>query len=367
MKSFFYFFIFFSWGLILAQEFPKNISEKIHQLHQEYFKNADSPGIAVLVLHHHQIIYQKGKGFAHLEKKVQVSPKTLFYIASVSKMFTSMAIMILEEQGKLKFSDSLATFFPEFPTYAKKITIQHLLQHTSGLPDYIERYEEKPRSHKNIPIEVYCLQLLAQEKELLFSPGTQYEYSNSGYFLLALIVEKVSGQKFPDFIRESVMAPLEMKSSYVVSEKKYESPLLAVPYEKENKKFKALLFGKSPLDLIYGDGGVITNLEDMAKWHQAWTSETLVSNKTLKKALKPTTLKTGKISPYGFGIDLDTEEFDTLVIGHDGSWSGWNACFYHCPENKITTVILSNQDPFEASELATSILGLFFSDDDEDK
>ncbi len=174
----------------------------------------DSPGCALAVIHEGEIVYKNGYGMANLEHGVPITPTTVFYSGSVSKQFVALSIALLAEQGKLSFDDDLRSYLPEIPEYDRTITIRHLIHHTSGLRDYLQLSFLAGRSYLDSMAEEEVLALIARQDALNFSPGDQYLYSNSGYFLLAQIVERASGQTLREFARDHLLGPLGMHDSH---------------------------------------------------------------------------------------------------------------------------------------------------------
>jgi CubicO group peptidase (beta-lactamase class C family) len=214
-----------------------------------------------------------------------------------------MAIMILADQGKVQFDDTLSKFCPEFPDYARTITIRHLLNHTSGLPDYEELLVGKEdanffRSSKSPPAAheftaVETLQILSSQKALRFSPGEKFEYSNSGYVVLGQIIERVSGKRYAEFLQESIFDPLEMRDTLAVDERKQKVPRLALGYEKQKGKWRDITY--SSLNLIYGEDNVVSTIDDLYKWDQALYTERMVRGATLEMAFTPGRTNDGKL------------------------------------------------------------------------
>lgn len=325
---------------------------------------ARSPGVVVLVASGGRVVFEKGYGLSNIAAARPASPGTQFYIASNSKAFTAMAIMMLAERGKLSYEDPLTRFFPEFPRYAKRITVRHLLHHTSGIRDYAEFFDDSTaRPGQTSPL---LLRALAQQSSPVFAPGQKYEYSNSGYFLLAMIADKVAGKPLPEFIDENIFAPLAMKHSFVTAERKLSWPDLATPYVLEKGKYRDARFGDNPIDLTYGDGGVVSTVGDLLKWDQALYTDRLVKSSTLEEAFVSGQLTDEEETGYGFGWEID-EYLGHSRIQHDGSWTGWNSVLARYPDDRLTIIVLSSFEPFDPSGLADEIASLYLEDEsDED-
>lgn len=319
------------------------------------FDQSDAPGLAAMLILDGQVEYRKTIGLANLDTHTPITKETQFLLASVSKQFTAMAIMILAEREKLEIDDTLAKYCPEFPRWAETITIRHLLNHISGLPDYEALLAGNVvfSSSKGPPaVREYsakdALTILSRQPALRFPAGAKFEYSNSGYVVLAQIVERASGQRFAEFLRENIFRPLTMNDTLVVDERKQKPPRLALGYGKKNGEWADITY--SPLNSIYGEDNVVTTIEDMYKWDQALYTDRLVSRAMLDRAFTPGHPTTG-ISSYGFGwqirsIDgVPTEE-------HGGGWSGYRTYILRVPKRHVTAVVLTNSSNNEAGSLA---------------
>ncbi|MFY9224717.1 MAG: serine hydrolase domain-containing protein [Blastocatellia bacterium] len=339
------------------------ITLKIDKLLAKTVKE-NEPGLAILVAKDSRVIYRKGYGLANLENETLIKGDTIFYTASVSKQFTAMAIMMLAEAGKLSYDDPLTKFFPKFPDYAKRITVKHLLYHTSGLPDYIEVFKDKENITDSVAVTKKAIEILAKQKEPDFEAGTKHEYSNSGYLVLAGIVEQASGQSFPEFVKEKIFQPLEMKESFVVTTSRDLPEKLSRGYKLKNSNYKDVEFGKNSLDLCYGDGGILTNIQDMYKWDQALYTDKLVKVDTLKLAFSPGTLDNGEKIDYsdGWGYGFGWAIGDIVgqeLITHSGSWYGWATVIARVPSKNLSVVIFANTDEIDVSDSSLKIAKMF--------
>lgn len=343
-------------------ETPK--SAQVDALLAPWAKN-DSPGAAVMVIQNGKVAHQACYGIANLEAKVPIAPDTAFDLASVSKQFNSMAIMILAERGKLKFDDPLSKFFPQFPPYARKITVRHLLNHTSGLPDYMELFVKTGKIDKDgkpvgfEPTSRDVLELLAQQKELLFEPGTKWEYSNSGYVVLAQIVEKASGKRYPQFLKANIFRPLGMKETRVSDESRPPIKNRATSYAREGNGYKNADY--HPLNWIYGDGNVNTTLRDMYKWDQGLYTEKLVKVSTLQEAWTSGKLNNGSETGYGFGWAVGNY-LGLRNTSHSGGWAGFRTHISRFPEQRFTVIVLSNLAGFNPRRISNKIAKIYLGD-----
>lgn len=348
-------------------------SAKIDALFQRWTKDK-MPGAAVGVIHNGKILHSKGYGLSNIQTKTPITPETVFDLGSVSKQFTSLAVMLLEQRGNLSYDDPLSKFFPEFPPYAKKITIRHLMQHTSGLPDYeaallregkIDR--EYPRATKRSgwdyePSSMDVLQILIKQPMLRFPPGDEWEYSNSGYMVLAQVVAKAADQRFADFMRENILKPLGMDHTLVVDDARPEVKNKAASYILQKGRFQNLDY--TPVNWIYGDGSVNSTLEDMLKWVQALDEGKLLEDYTWKAAFSSGKLNSGATTGYGFGWYL-ARTLGLEKVSHTGSWAGFRNCMVLYPAEHLGIVILSNTAEInytERSDLTFRIARVYLSD-----
>jgi CubicO group peptidase (beta-lactamase class C family) len=318
-----------------------------------------SPGAAVLVIKDGKVVHEKGYGLANIKAKLPITTSSTFDLASVSKQFTAMAIMILAERGKLDYDDPLTKFFPEFPPYASRITVRHLLNHTAGLPNYVTVFWRRPAGISSEPTAREVVTMLAQLPAPLSVPGEKYEYSNSGYVVLGQIVAQVSGVTFPEFMRANVFAPLGMSATIVTDPIRAPALNRAVGYRRGPRGFSAA--GYSPLNRIYGDRSVYSSLDDMYRWDQALYTDRLVRKRTLAEAFRPATLNNGTLSGYGFGWQLLT--MDGLpVLAHNGAWAGFRTYIMRFPSEHFSVIVLSNASNFNATAVANRIAQLYLAD-----
>ncbi len=319
------------------------------------FARPESPGAAVMVIKNGKPIFSKAYGLANLEKQTSCTTNTNFRLASVTKQFTAMAILILAERGKLSLDDKMAKFFPEFPDYGKEITIRHLLTHTSGLLDY----EEVMPANVTIPLsDRDVLYILCQQNKLEFPAGKKFHYSNTGYSFLALMVEAASGQKFAVFLSQNIFQPLGMKNSVA-----YEPGISVVPnrafgYVKVKDGFQ--FSDQSLTSAVLGDGGVYASVTDLYQWDQALYTEKLVSRKMLEHAFTVQSSSSDFAgSGYGFGWYLGQYR-GTKHIWHSGSTCGFSTKIERFPEKKLSVILLTNRRDANIKEIPQKIADLYW-------
>ncbi len=328
--------------------------------------DANSPGLAVFIRKGAHTLFERGYGVRDLRTKAPIDAKTDFRLASFTKQFTAMAVMLLVHDGKLRYDDPITQIFPEFPSYGRAITIRHLLTHTSGLPDYEDLMDGGPWTADRQIRDDEVLTLLEQQQKTKFAPGTSWSYSNSGYVLLGLIVAKASGVSFGEFLQGRIFAPLGMQHTLVYVRGRNTVPNRAFGHTKGSSGFTEA--DQSSTSATQGDGGIYSNLEDLAKWDRALENYTLLGATEMPPALTPVRLADGSqprwpqtpgddnLDPgqpvnYGFGWFLD------LFAGrermwHWGSTRGFSTAIERFPSEKLTIVVLCNRTDLEARKLA---------------
>ena len=341
--------------------------------------NARSPGVAVLVRQGGRTVFEHGYGARELRSFAKIDPQTNFRLASCSKQFTAMSIMLLVHDGKLRYDDKLTDVFPDFPAYGKAITIRNLLNHTSGLPDYedLMAAAEKRKgaaiwmpTHQIQDAEV--LDLLKQETAGKFAPGTQWSYSNSGYVVLGLVVAKISGKPFAQFLRERIFASLGMRQTLAYEKGKGEISQRALGHSKDGKAWKET--DQSSTSATLGDGGIYSSLEDLAKWGEALGQRTLLSENEMRPALIPVKLPDGAQPKwpadsdrpagtpvaYGFGWFLDPYK-EHQRMWHYGDTMGFHSYIARFPADRLTIIVLTNRTDLDPESLALKAADLCLS------
>ncbi len=327
--------------------------------------NPKSPGVAVLVRKNGRTVFERGYGVRDLRAFVPIDGAANFRLASCTKQFTAMAAMLLAHGGKLRYETRLTELFPEFPAYGRAITVRHLLTHTSGLPDYEELMGPQWTATRQIRDEE-VLALLERQTRPKFTAGTSWAYSNSGYVLLGLIVARVSGRPFDEFLRERIFEPLGMNSTVAFVNGKNTVPNRTFGYSRKGEGFVET--DQSATSATLGDGGVYSNLADLAKWDAALERHTLLSAGEMAAALTavkladgsqphwPTTpgddnLNPGRPVSYGFGWFLDPYE-GRARMWHTGTTVGFHSAIERFTAEKLTVIVLCNRTDLDPNELA---------------
>jgi len=324
------------------------------------------PGAAVLVIRNGEPVFTRGYGVAELRSLKKIDSHTNFRLASVTKQFTAMSIMLLVHDGRLHYDDTLTGIFSDFPAYGKAITIRHLLNHTSGLLDYEDLM---PAADPNLPVEQVqisdagVLDLLKHQTHTKFAPGSKWDYSNSGYVILGLIVEKISGKPFPDFLRERIFAPLEMNATVAYVRGRNTIPDRAFGHSKKNGQWEQT--DQSPTSATLGDGGIYTSLDDMARWDRALRRHTLLSEQEMQAGVTPVkVLEGGPAEPdgrpaaYGFGWFLNPYRGHQRMW-HYGETIGFRTAIQRVPSDELTIVVLCNRADLNPTALALKVVDLF--------
>lgn len=337
--------IFFFSGIAFGQ---KSHHEQLDSLFTSLYNKGMFNG-NVLVADKGNIIFEKSYGLANEETKQKLNSQTVFELASVSKQFTAMCIVLLHKQGKLSYDDLVSEYIPELSFYGN-ISIRNLLNHTGGLPDYMELFEEKWDKTK-FAVNQDVVDILATHKpQAVFQPGSQFEYSNTGYALLGLIIEKVSGKTFGQFLEENIFRPLEMKSTFVYRSRFEPRKVVnyALGYVTDSLGNKVLLnsFGKEfytyYLDGIVGDGMVNSTGGDLLKWDRALYTDRLVGPEDKDLIFSPSKTTDGKENNYGFGWGISNSGKYGKVVSHSGGWAGYVTFIERHLDNDKTIILLQN-------------------------
>lgn len=321
----------------------------------EKYNLTNGPGASVVVYKNDKIVFSKGYGLANIETNEFITPQTNFRLASVTKQFTAMSILLLEKNKKLSLEDPLRKYFTSFPDYGKNIKIKHLLTHSSGLMDYEDLM---PATQQTQLHDTNCLQLMYSTNKLYFPAGTDYRYSNTGYAILALIVEKVSGKDFSTFLKENIFKPLNMKNTVAHVDGKDIITNRAFGHSFINGSWKQT--DQSLTSAVLGDGGIYTNVEDYCKWMSALWNYKLLTSEVQNRAWTKTKLDNGKIIDYGYGWHLETFN-DVEHPFHDGSSIGFRNSTLVFPTQKMMVMVLTNRNEPDSINEAKKIATIFYN------
>lgn len=309
------------------------------------------------VIHHGKIIFAKGYGSANLEYNIPIKPDTIFHVASVSKQFTAMAVVLLELDGKLSIDDDVHKYLPELPDYGNKITLRNLLQHTSGIRDQWQTLALAGWSLQDVITQDQALRLIFRQRELNFPPGTKYLYSNSGFTLLAEIVTRVSGMPFAKFCAERIFTPLHMNHTHFHQDLTQLVPGRAYSYTKEAARFAA-----APLNYaIVGATSLFTTASDLALWLDNFRIPKVGGPAAVARMQEEGVLSDGTKIKYGLGIALGPYR-GLKTISHGGADAGYRSDVLWFPEQELGVAVLSNLGNFNPDLLAKSVAEVYIGD-----
>jgi CubicO group peptidase (beta-lactamase class C family) len=340
-----------------------------------------SPGCALAVIENGRVVLARGYGFADLSRRLRITPRTVFDVASVSKQFTAASVLLLAERGRLALDDDVRKYVPELPRLrfgaeapagqaagaagaagamgagasagasgagGATITLRHLLHHTSGLPSYIDLLVRSGRRYEEVTGDGEALAVLAGVRQPLFRPGTAFRYSDTGYFLLSLVVRRVTGRSLRQFAAENLFGPLGMTDTWIVDDPAQRVPRRAIAYS------RAAGGGFQPEQANWeqtGDGGVNTTVLDLAKWDANFYTGTVGGKALVAAMTTPGTDASGRQLPYGGGLFLDRYH-GLRRVRHPGSWRGWCAELMRLPERRLSVITLCNVDDADPTALA---------------
>ena len=325
----------------LVVHYPKKattkVRSKLDSLLKRIHKRHDFHG-AVLVAKNKKIVYQNQIGTADFKKKTLLNKESVFQLASVSKQFTAAAIMLLQQRNQLKLTDTVNTYFPNFPY--KDVTIKTLLNHTGGLPKYFWIAEHKWQQ-KKAPSNNEMMELLTTSNvQRFFKPGRNFDYSNTGYFVLASIVEKISGISFGSFLKQNIFEPLQMTHSYVYSFENDSIRENQLDGYRLHRGWRHVKIRSTVNDAIVGDKNVYTTAEDLFKWTQGLNSGNLLTKESLALMFTKGETIYGRKVPYGFGFRIDTKEKNSIY--HYGKWNGFSTGLTTYLEDDLVVIVLEH-------------------------
>ncbi|MGH8026433.1 MAG: serine hydrolase domain-containing protein [Pseudoxanthomonas sp.] len=308
----------------------------------------DAPGASVLVLRDGVPLLRKAYGLADRELSIAATPATNYRLASVTKQFTAAAVMLLVEEGRIGLEDSVRRWLPSLPAYADAITVRHLLTHSSGLIDY---EDVMPADFTGQLHDADVLRLLETQQQTYFPPGAGYRYSNSGYALLALMVERASGQTFPDFLQLRIFRPLGMAHTLAFMEG---GPAIADrAYGYSGSADGWVRTDQSTTSAVLGDGGIYSSLDDLSRWDAALYDDRLLSDESRKLMFTPHVNTDQPDIRYGFGWRITGE-----TLWHSGESIGFRNVIVRYPQRRLTVIVLTNRDDPEPYAMAKAIAEL---------
>ena len=324
--------------------------EKVDEFIRSEMEKQRIPGLAIAVVRNGEITKVQGYGFANVEHNVPVKPETIFQSGSVGKQFTAMAAMILVEDGKLNLDDKISKYFEGTPEAWKEITVRHLLTHTAGTTDYPRDFDFR-KDYKEDELLKRAMAI-----PLAFQPGEKWSYSNLGYVMLGILIGKVSGKFYGDFLKERVFTPLGMTTARVINEADI-IPNRAAGYRLEKGELKNQNW-VSPVLNTTADGSLYFTVLDMAKWDAALYTEKLIKKASFDQMWSPVKLNSGKTHPYGFGWALG-EVNGHRLREHGGAWQGFTTFIARYIDDKLTVIVLTNRAGANPGKIAKGVAGLY--------
>lgn len=316
--------------------------------------SGEVPGASVLVVRDGRTIFAKSYGLAHVSDRTPATNRTNYRLASVTKQFTATAILQLAERGSLSIDDHVSKSLTSMPPATGAITIRHLLTHTSGLVDYEELI---PEAQTTQVFDRDVLTLLENEDRVLFPAGSEYRYSNSGYALLALIVERVSGKSFPEYLEEHVFRPLGMGGTVAFVDGTNRVADRAHGHTLRDGDFEVT--DQSVTSAVLGDGGVYSSIEDLARWEEGLASGEILSRESLEAAWSKATPTDESNVAYGFGWRI-SEIDGTRMLWHSGETRGFRNVMLRFPEKRLMVAVLTNRNDPPPYDLALKIARSYF-------
>ncbi|AVR44414.1 hypothetical protein C7S20_03595 [Christiangramia fulva] len=334
----------------------KGKAEKVDSIMADYDRN-DAPGCAVGVVQDGKLIFAKGYGMADLEHDAPITPETNFYLASVSKQFTAFAVALLADEGKLSLDDDIRKWIPELPDYGQTITIKNLLHHTSGLRDFLALLSIAGRPNDGRLTTNETLNIISRQQELNFQPGTEYLYSNTGYFLLGVLVERVSGQSLKEFAEKHIFGPLGMKRTTYRDNHNMLIEDRAMAYEKDSTSGFGYQLNMPGFDVV-GSGGVYSNIEDLARWADNLESHKVGGEKVANMMLTRGILKNGDTLDYALGLGIGDYR-GLRTVGHGGAYEGYRTYLRRFPDYNFTVITLCNRRDGNAGKRALQVADIY--------
>lgn len=350
-------FFFFSLLQVSAQQAEQ--LRKVDQLLSAW--NNATPGVAVAIQQDNKIIYNKAVGLADLEHNVPNTTETIFESGSVAKQFTAMSLLLLAADGKVSLTDDIRKYVPEIPKYAVPVTLQHLLNHTSGLKDWgsVGSLTGWPRTTRAYTQDLALL-IMSRQKSTNYTPGTEYSYSNANYSLMVTIIERVSGQSLAEFTEARLFKPLGMTHTQWRDNFREIVPNRAIAYRKNQEAYEQLM----PFENIHGHGGLLTTTGDLLKWNALLETHAIGGEAVYRQRVQRGKLTNGKEISYAAGLFIgDVNGF--YEIGHSGATAGYRAWLAYYPEKKLSIVALSNDAGFNAGSMGWQLGDIFLAKEEK--
>lgn len=320
------------------------------------FDKPGMPGASVVVIKDGNVIVRRSYGLADVDSATPITPATNFRLASLSKAFTAAAVLLQVADGRISLDDPVSKYLPELPAHTRAVTIRHLLTHTSGIRDY-EDFVPDTQTYQVKDADALRL-IAAHAESLYFAPGTDWRYSNSGYALLALIVERTAGERYAEFLQRRIFSPLGMANTVA-----YEAGVNTVPHRAYGHGVRGDTVRRtdqSSTSAVLGDGGIYSSIDDLIRWDAALARGTLITDSLWREATTPYRLTDGRATEYGHGWFIDRFE-GRRRHRHHGETRGFTNSIYRFPDDGLTTIVLTNRSDSAPWELNDAIARMYLS------
>jgi CubicO group peptidase (beta-lactamase class C family) len=341
---------------------PKDAPEQVSKIFAA-FDHTDTPGCAVAVSAAGNEVLHAAYGMADLEHHVALAPDSVFEAGSVSKQFTAAAVLLLAEQGKLSLSDPISKYFPELPDYGTPITIDHLLHHTSGLRDWgsIAEAAGWPRTTREYS-NAWVLDIASHQKSLNYKPGDEWSYTNTGYNLLAILVQRVSGKSLARFTHDNIFVPLDMQTTSWRDDFQRIVPNRAIAYEESDGVQRQLM----PFENAYGNGGLLTTVDDLLRWNARFGGAKIGDATFIKSELEPGKLNDGRSLFYSAGLFIATHN-GAREISHSGATAGYSTWLGYYPSQQLSVAVLCNEANVDTTLLGHKVVEVYLPPSEGDE
>ncbi len=340
-------------SLFACQGDKTSSNEQVDALFSKY-NSKTTPGCALAVIENGIVVYKKGYGMANLEYDIPNTTATVFDIASVSKQFAGLAISTLVQEGKISLEDDIRKYLPDVPDFGKKITIQQLVDHTSGLRDWPQTLNVAGWRWDEDFLFEDIVRMVKKQQDLDFDPGSKFSYSNTGYNMLAAIVEKVSGKSFRQWTDDNIFTPLAMSNSHFLDNHKTIIRNMAYSYNLSDGKVV-----KSPTALTaYGSSSLFTTVDDLCLWVIYFEKQIAANDPVYLRMLTEGILNNGEKTQYAFGLGLDVQG-GLKTVSHNGGWAGYRTAIVNFPDQRISVIVLSNASDFDSDGAALDVAKIF--------
>lgn len=331
------------------------LARAIDQLAKKEIEVDGGVGLTIGVARGDEVLHLKGYGLADLENSVKATEKSVYRIGSITKMFTAVGVLLLVEDGSLSLDDPLTKFVPDYPSPGEKVTVRHLLNHTSGIVSFTDLPDHWNGMRKDLNHEEMLDRI--RDKPFLFPPGERFEYCNSGYYLLGMIIEKASGQKYETFLQERILDSLNLAATA------YDRPVKIIPNRARGYGNWGGVTVNAPflsMNQPFAAGALFSTAGDLLRWPRALAGGQLIKPETFKQMTEPGRLNGGEATPYGFGCFVENLD-DHPVIRHGGAIPGFVSELAYFPESELTVVVLSNSGRNSPRSITDQIARTFFS------